>query len=348
MNYTTNVPLSTASVHDDGAVYTESGMRIEPAEVRAREVAEQAGRWLAFATERTRMKSHTLTAKALQATAFSVQRGASSFAVPSKLVGTSKYQRALWALVSDPAEPWARLETEPSGGGLTAGFDGATLGLVQTKHLGWLRPLLAFGLTVHINRVTGHTYDGYSLGANVVFGHVGTALNGLLAALGQSGDSSGDGAPSGPVLAAGTAPEPEVSGGDGAAQGAAPVVSPATDAPAPLRLVVRPEHEALDSADPLDVVLYRSPGGTPHASCAHVVRHSPTGVGWGAGSGAAARADLALSVLTHVAGAETAETHYSAFADEVVARVMPHGGVLMACRVRAWIDRQSDRPTTAA
>ena len=59
------------------------------------------------------------------------------------------------------------------------------------------------------------------------------------------------------------APEPEVPRGDGASQEATPAASPALAAPAidvggngprpsTLRLVVRPEHEALDSGDPED------------------------------------------------------------------------------------------------
>ena len=355
MTYHDNVH-TTPTVHGDGDTYTESGMRVPAAEVRARKVAEQASRWLIFATERTRMKPRTLTAKALSAVAFSVHHGAASLAVPSKLVGTSKHQRALWALVQDPAEPWALLDIEPTADGLTASHDGEPLGLVQSKHLGWVRPLLPFGLTVHLSKATGSDYEAYTLGANVVFGRVGTSLDRLLDALGRSGDGSGDesgdgsgdesgdGAPSGPVLAASAPPEPEASAGDGAAHGATQVAPepPVPTAPSPLRLVVRPEHEAL-TADPDDVVLYRSIGGTPHASCDHVVRHSPTGVGWGLGSGAAARADLALSVLTALVGAEHAERHGAAFAAEVVARVPRAGGLLRAADVRAWAAAQADR-----
>lgn len=251
MNYITNVHTTGASgaptVHDDGAHYTESGMRVPAAEVHACRIAREAGQWLAFATERTRMAPATLIRKALDATAFSVQRRASSFAVPSKLVGTSKHQRTLWALVRDPAAPWATLEVEATADGLLASCDGEPLGLVQSKHLGWVRPLVPFGLTVHLARVTGSDYDGYTLGANVAFGHVGSALGGLLDALGQSGDGGdlgGDGAPSGPVPPLEVSPTPEVSAGDGAAQEASPAApepSAGERAPSPLRLVVRPD-----------------------------------------------------------------------------------------------------------
>ena len=327
MTYNHNVH-TTPTAHDRGDIYTESGMRVPAAEVRAREVAEQAQRWLAFATERTRMRPDTLTAKALQSVAFSVGRRAASLAVPSKLTGTSDHQRALWALVRDPAEPWAALDVERTADGLLVSHDGTPLGLVQTKHLGWVTPLAPFGLTVHLSRVTGHAYEGYTLGANVCLGNAGRSLDRLLGALGPSGDPCGDGAPTGPAPA-----------GDGRVGGPLRLVVP-TPTAAP---VVRPEHEALASQDPLDVVLYRSIAGAPHATCDHVVRHSPTGVGWGAAAGAAARADLALSVLTHVVGAGVAEDRYAGFAAEVVARVPPHGGVLLAARVRAWVADQGDR-----
>ena len=349
MNCITNVH-TTPTVHDQGDVYTASGMRVPAAEVRARSIAEQAARWLAFATERTRMKPHTLTTKALASVAFSVHHGAAGFAVPSKLTGTSEHQPALWALVRNPAEPWAVLEVNATDRGLVASYDGDVLGLLQSKHLGWVRPLVPFGLTVHLSRVTGHDYEAYTLGCNVVFGRVGTALDRLLVALGRSGDAGGDGAPTGPVPAADVAPEPAVPHSDGAPQGAAQVAPMAPDAPAAdgarpssLRLVVRPEHEALTATDPGDVVLYRRIDGMAHATCDHVVRHSPTGFDWGPGSGRAGRADLALSVLTRVVGADIAETLYGPFADEVVARVLPRGGVLLAARVRAWVVAQASR-----
>ena len=352
MNYISNLhhPTSTGAptVHDDGAAYTESGMRISPAEVRAREVAEQAARWLAFATERTRMKPHALAAKALVSVAFSVHHGAASLAVPSKLMGTSKRQRALWALVRDPAEPWAELNVEPTEDGLVACLGGEPLGLVQSKHLGWVRPCLSFGLTVHLSKVTGSDYDGYTLGANVAFGHVGTALDRLLNALGRSGDggaeiAGGDGAPRSPVPVAEVSSAGVVSSGDGAAQTATQAASGpsnVTPSPSPLRLVVRPLPDAVRlGADPDDVVLMRCVDGTATATVAHAVRHSPSGIEWGYGG--AGPADLARSVLLGLADEATAERLYQAFKADVIARVPRAGGVLRAADVRAWIAAQS-------
>ena len=347
MNTHTNAH-TPPTVAEAGDRYTESGMRVPAAEVRAREVAGQAGRWLAFATERTRMRPHMLTAKALSSVAFSVHQGAASLAVPSKLAGTSAHQPALWALVRNPAGPWAALDVEATADGLLASYDGTPLGAVQTKHVGWVRPLLAFGLTVHLGRVTGHDYE-YTLGLNVAFGHVGAALDRLLDALGTDGGPGGDGAPGGPVLAASGGPQPEVSDGGGAAPMAAqgPVRAPVSPPPtAPLRLVVRPEHDTLRPGhDPDDVVLYRRLDGTAVATVAHAVRHSPDGIEWGYGG--AGPADLARSVLLALTDRVTADALSQRFKTEVVVRVPYAGGVLRAADVRAWAAAQADRPPAA-
>ncbi len=89
--------------------------------------------------------------------------------------------------------------------------------------------------------------------------------------------------------------------------------------------------------------MYRRLDGTGHATCDHVARHSPTGVDWGAGSGRAGRADLALSVLTRVVGADLADEHAADFETEVVARIPHAGGLIRAADVRAWVAAQADR-----
>lgn len=328
MTLITNVHTTSTAVHDGAAITTESGVRVAPAEARASEIAEQASHWLAFATERTRMRHETLLKKALSSVAFSVHHGASSFAVPSKLAGTSKHQRALWALVRNPAEPWTTLSLDATDDGITVSYDDETLGTVQTKHLGWARPLLPFGLTVHLNRVTGHEHaevsPRYRLGGNVAFGHVGSALDRLLDALGETGgpSASGDGA---------TTAEPSVCNASASGR---------------LRLVVqggcpiRPEDDTLRSGyDPSDVVLYRQVDGTACASVDHIVRHSPSGIEWGyTGSGPA---DLARSVLLAITDESTVERCYQAFKAEVLAHVPFAGGVLRAADVRRWLARHS-------
>ncbi len=313
-------------------------MRVPAAEVRATTIADQAHRWLAFATESTRMRPRTLTSKAFAATAFSVHHGASSLAIPSKLIGTSKHQAALWTLVREPAEPWAVLDLEDAGSVLEASFDGQILGNVQSKH-SWIRPLLAYGLTVHLSHVTGSDYEAYTLGVNVVFGHAGTALDRLQADLEAATTPSGDGATTRPEIA----PKPALTvvraPGDGASPATLHGAIAASEAPSSMRLVVRHEAEVLSSTDPLDVVLYRSVEGAPRATCDHVRRHSDA-LDWGrVGSGPS---DLALSVLSRICGLEVADRLYGAFALEVVAAVPYAGGVLLADDVRAWVEQ----PTT--
>lgn len=192
MNYTNLLPVPHL-VREDHAVFTESGGRISPADVYARRIAREADRWRRFAARRTRMRPDTLARKALDATAFTVGKRASSFAVPSKLTGTAHHQRTLWSMVSDRSLVWAPLDLVDTGDGLAVHHDGEPIGEVQPKHLGWLRPLVPFGAKAYLTRITGHEYEGYTLGVNCTYGHVGAALDRLLVALGDD-SPSGDGA----------------------------------------------------------------------------------------------------------------------------------------------------------
>ena len=298
------------------------GARVPEPEMRAGRVAAEAQRWLAFAGERSRMRPETLLAKAFQAACFSVQTGASGFAVPSKLVGVRDHQRTLWALVRGGYEPYERLAVDTAADGVQVWRGDEVLGSVQAKHVPWVRPLVAFGLTVHLGRVTGHETEGHTLGVNVVFGGVGRALAALAEALGSGDGASGDGASS-----------------DRASGGLRLVVPAAATAPSE-------SSDAEDVAQCQDIVLWRDARGVAHASLgtaegaplSHVVRHSPTGIEWGYGG--SGPSDLALSVLTAVAGAEAAERHYRALVAEVITRVPRAGGLLRAERARAWLARQ--------
>ena len=303
----------TPVVRDGATSYTV----VPPDEAHLSVLARQAERWIAFAGERTRMTPRVVTAKALSSLAYSVHRGARSFAIPSKLIGTRAHQRTLWTLVRDGYRPFETLTLDTlSTDGVAVLLDNEPLGSVQPKHVPWARPLVPFGLTLHLARVTGSERDGYTLGANVVFGGVGDALGRLLDALGTSGDA--------------------LSGHRGDGQ-SGPVPVPAPVAPAV------PCLPADTLPDAHDVVLYRRIDGRAVATLDHVVRHSPTGLEWGyAGSGPA---DLALSILARVAGMDDAERHHHAFLHEVVAHLPHAGGLVRASDVRAWIAQQaSPRP----
>ena len=307
-------PSRTSGIH------TQAGTHIPAADVHARQIAREAENWLALATEHTRMRPDTLTAKALGSCAFSVQKQASSLAVPSKLTGTSRHQPKLRTLAGAGAQ-WAALDLDAVEDGLVARHDGAPLGLVQSKHLGWVRPLVPFGLTVYLSHVTGTgaAGRGYRLGCNVAFGHVGQALRRLAEGLGETG---GDGAQH-------AAPS------EGAPSSAALRLVVPGEA-RPIGIPVRPEYEAL-TGDPEDVVLWRTLEGEAHASVPHAARHSPTGVEWGYGG--SGPADLALSVLLALTDEQTANALYHRFKHEVVAAVPEEGGVLRAADVRRWIER---------
>ncbi len=196
--------------------HTSTTPCVPPLDAYAARVAAEAERWLAFATERARMQPQTLSRKAFASLAFTVARSASSFAVPSKLSGTSHHQRRLWAMVREMAPAWSELTLDATGDGLTALYDGDPVGEVQPKHLPWLRPLVPFGARLYLGSVTGSQRDRVTLGVNVVLGHVGTALDGLLDALGQAGDGQGDGAQSGLTSPAVVVPECTVAQGDSA------------------------------------------------------------------------------------------------------------------------------------
>ena len=319
-------PGRTGGIHTRTDVLTSAGTHIPAADVHARRIAREAERWLALASERTRMRPDTLTAKALDACAFSVHRRASSLAVPSKLTGTSRHQPRLRTLAGDGVR-WAALDLDAVEDGLVARHEGAPLGLVQSKHLGWVRPLVPFGLTAYLARVTGAegTRRGYRLGCNVAFGHVGEAVRRLA----ESADGvGGDGAPTAPTVV-GRSPLRLVVPGEARAE---PADGPAVGIP------VRPEYHAL-TGDAEDVVLWRTAEGVAHASVPHAARHSPTGIEWGYGG--SGPADLALSVLLALADQQTAEALYQQFKREVVASVPEDGGVLRAADVRAWVDAQA-------
>ena len=298
---------------------TPAGTRIPSSDLHARRIAREAGLWRAFAGDRTRMLPPTLDAKALDACAFSVLHGASSFAVPSKLVGTSRHQPLLRSLSRRPAATWLALDLDARGDHLVASHRGRVLGRVQPKHLAWVRPLVPFGLALYLSRVTGRGEGRYRLGCNVVFGHVGAALARLADASGGDGAPPASGAPDHLRL-----------------------VDPGETRPTPDPLPVRILHqrEAL-TGDADDVVLWRTREGEAHASVPHVARHSPTGIEWGyLGSGPA---DLALSVLSALTDRETARSLYQRFKAEVIARVPEAGGVLRATEVRAWVARAQEK-----
>lgn len=123
--------------------------------------------------------------KALDAVAFSAEIGARSLAIPSKLQGVAQHQPAVAALahLADQHEraglgfPLAVHVTEDNH--IAVSFQDEhgglhVLGRVQSKHVLWLRPLLAIGAAVKLVAVTGRQ-PGRTMGVNIVFAFAGRA-----------------------------------------------------------------------------------------------------------------------------------------------------------------------------
>lgn len=145
------------------------------------------------------MSDGTLVSKALSSLAFSLQHRTHSLAVPSKLTGTAEHQRRLWKLVRARSPYGTALTLVEEDCRLLVSLGEHPLGVIQTKHLSWLRPLVPFGAGLYLLRVTGYEREGYRLSVNVVIGNVGCALTALRHALGHA---SGDGAAGSAPLAA--------------------------------------------------------------------------------------------------------------------------------------------------
>ena len=116
---------SLSAVSPSGDIHTAAGTRIPEAEVRARQIAREAG-LLANARRPSApgCARSTLDAKALGACAFSVHHAAASLAVPSKLVGTSRHQGVLRSLAGDPGATWRALDLAARGDDLVVSAGG--------------------------------------------------------------------------------------------------------------------------------------------------------------------------------------------------------------------------------
>lgn len=323
-SYRSNLVYESPLVLEIGGEYA-----LPEPDAYARRLAEEAEAWLSHVRTRARMKEETVVRKALSALAFSFRHRTHDFAVPSKLSGVSKHQPVLWSVVRSNLALGTPLRIEEQSSGkstrprLAVSFDGDTLGQIQSKHVPWLRPLLPFGARLYLVRITGQDHD-YTLGCNVAFGRVGSAVTALNHALGTDVGGDGYGASEVPTeaVSARTTSLPD-HGGDGAEGG--------------LRLVSSGLSVAKPQADMKaeDIVLYREIDGTPKATVEHNIRHSPTGIEWGYhGSGPA---DLARSILLAFTDESTANRMYQRFKAEVIASVPRAGGVIRSTDVRAWI-----------
>lgn len=148
---------------------------------------EEAVTWASFAITHSRMKPETVWRKSLQSLAFCLEHQTRHFAVPTKLVGTKDRQEALRDL-REAERPMGRRLGLHAGGELIAVSDeDRVLGYLQTKHASWLRPLVPFGVSVHLLAVTGTDSAHKLWGCNVAIAFVALAI-------GRMNSAGGDGA----------------------------------------------------------------------------------------------------------------------------------------------------------
>ncbi len=128
-----------------------------------------------------------LTRKVEVATEYSIREGGSTFAVPTKLQGTSKHQATLAALGAIPHKyrklvarfvPDTR-EGKSGASRLALYFGGDRLGFLQDKHLAWMEALIpgrdfcATGVQFYALAVTGGEAGRPTRGLNVLITGLG-------------------------------------------------------------------------------------------------------------------------------------------------------------------------------
>lgn len=136
-------------------------------------ISRAAGRWARYA--RAQGARFDVERKAAAASVFSILHGGTSFALPSRLVGTRRHQHVLARLAR--AGGWPRLHLHAGAGTVTAVWHGDAVGRLQAKHVCWLRPLLPTGrLACHVLQVTGGTAGAPTRGCNIVLCGIGAAV----------------------------------------------------------------------------------------------------------------------------------------------------------------------------
>lgn len=150
----------------------------QPTESKAEYIerlVNEAKLWSRFAEEHSNLTKHRLQGIAMDALAFSINHGAKSLAIPSKLVGVMEAQDVLEAIVELGESRVQPLAVEPESGKICVYYGNTRLGWIWAKH-GWLWPLLAAGAKVFMTRVTGTDETWKSLGCNVCIAHVAAAI----------------------------------------------------------------------------------------------------------------------------------------------------------------------------
>jgi len=87
-----------------------------------------------------------------------------------------------------------------------------------------------------------------------------------------------------------------------------------------------------------DIICSRSSGGIETNVPRRIIKHSPTGFGWGYGG--SGPADFALNILSIFIGQEEAERYYQDFKFEVVAKLPYEGGTIKYEDILNWIEKK--------
>lgn len=147
----------------------------------AREHAIETGAAAFYLFARDAGVRFDLTRKVEEATEYTLREGGSTFAIPTKLQGTSKFQKALAALGAIPHK-YKKLvarfvpdtRTGKSGHRLALYFGGDCLGYLQDKHFPWMEALITerdfilSGVMFYALQVTGGEPGRPTRGLNVV------------------------------------------------------------------------------------------------------------------------------------------------------------------------------------
>lgn len=264
-------------------------------------LTDQAARWAEHVLRTApHLPPATVTRKALDAVAFSLRHGLRSLSIPSKLVGVARHQPAVEALVRTHDLPLA------------------------------LRPRLVVSVTRDASGAPQRlvVFAPQPGRSPARLGHVQPKHAAWLAPLLGTG---GDGYPSASLYLV------EVTGLGRRAEGRPVTLGVNVRMTGIADIGVKTETHRGGGERPavLAVRLWRDVNGTARMTCPHAERHSLTGPEWGyRGSGPA---DCARSVLLALTDEATAEAHYQAFKDDVIAALPEHGAVIQRTAVLAWL-----------
>ncbi|MEP0548787.1 MAG: hypothetical protein ABJF88_17760 [Rhodothermales bacterium] len=133
----------------------------------SKQLTATAAIWTKFA--RTRGARFQIERKADDALKFCVDAGTRSFAVPSKLEGTSQFQENIARALPHLDRFSRKLSAEiTEDGRIALSFGIHPLGYVRRKHECWVRPLVENGYVLfYLHQVTGGTEGKPTRGVNV-------------------------------------------------------------------------------------------------------------------------------------------------------------------------------------